>query len=130
MLHLIYTESRSGGQVCDGDEGESWPNFEDENIDWNASGVSLTTQQYDGKLVADFNPQVGQKVYIPFVRYYDGGTCGYWAVWEAFMDKYAAEENLKKVLNKKWPQHWPYPSWTGYFGGLQDSGVIEFVVEK
>ncbi len=141
MLHLIYEESRSGGEVCQGQEQDSYPDREDEYIDWRTNGVSLTTKQYDGKLHTEFTPTKGQVVYVPYVRYSDGDTFGttrgHWAVWQAFLSKEEAEENLKRVLrmrwdepdHRKWPQHWPYPSWTGYFGSLSSSGVLVFTVE-
>lgn len=130
-LYLSYTESESGGEVYT--EDEDWPNYQDAYRTFEIKGLHLNPKGagWEKELQGtDFDPQVGQTVYIVLVRYTDGDSfsCihGCWYIVKICQGKEEAEE-IAQSINKG--THIGYGPWKGYFADLESCEVVSMVVE-
>jgi len=137
-LYVYYTEDRSGGEICEGDEDSSWPNYEDENIEFEVlEARSVPRQSWIKEVVKiDDNIKSGDEVYIVVVRYYDGGTfgrtCGYFS-FQFATKSYEQAEACERALRKGDASTFDcetFMPWFGYFSGLEDVEIWKVVVDK
>lgn len=139
-LFLTYSEDRTGGQVCAGQEGEKWASHEDEHIHVEFNELLLEkptdSRSYPHEVLGPEDVKEGDELYLTIVRYYDGGTfgrtCGYWHVHG--VHKTAAEAaELAKTVHAKGSDRRSYDQycpWIGYFAGLEGVEVHEFRVAR
>ena len=132
-LYLTYDESRSGGEVCEGQENDPWPCYEDENIDF-----SLTRCNKESKNAAwakesievTFQPKVGSTVWVVVVRYSTGGTFGRTNGAWTILGIYEHLDEAKKVEASVHDNTYPgYKCWVGYFEHLERVEVESMTVE-
>ncbi len=125
-LYLEYHEGRSGGEICEGQENDSWPSHEDEEIDFSIVAVRLERGEHwlVEEIKTDFDVKVGDAIHVIVARYYDGDTfgrtCGMWKICEVCKtaeEADAIEEKLRHADNSDGKYSWP---WFGYFSGLED----------
>lgn len=72
-LYLSYEEHKTGGEVCSGDEDSDWPSYEDENIEWKPTKLSLDNPGFSETIKVD---KIQDIYYLVVVRYITGGTFG------------------------------------------------------
>ena len=134
-LYLIYTEHRSGGEVCAGQEDDDWPSHEDENIDWHLIECRSTRTEnhwYQEEVEIDFQADVGSIVYVVYVRYGTGGTFGHTNGAWVILGIYKTEQeaiNVKKSVDDDTYDGRVYKCWTGYFECLESCEVESMKVE-
>lgn len=145
-LYLTYAESRTGGEICAGQENDPWPSHETEFLEVNFSQVLTRSQPvsrffYHSEEVSK-EVWTADRVWMVVVRYTDGGTfgqsSGYWEIQGLFCDEERARA-WARVINldnqayihfggrKKsvFPGH---QAWKGYFAHLDDVEVHEMQV--
>lgn len=144
--YLQYEEYREGGQVCEGQENDAWPSYEDEFINFTPLKVFSTqpTNCYTEEFDISFKYKPGDTIYLVIPRYFSGGTfgrtCGYWKIYGAFKTRKAAEklqkeleEENKSYIDDKWQRrkgkatlkNFEYREWHGYFEGLENVEIHE-----
>jgi len=139
-LYLKYNESRSGGEICEGQENDSWPSHEDENIDFDPEYLVLAAEDNRPDWVEeikdiDFEPSkyVNKLVYLVIVRYYDGGTfgrtCGYWKIMLCTTKQKEALKLEKSIRDGSY-QKGEYLEWNGYFAGLEDVEIHSLEIKE
>ena len=130
-IYLRYKESRSGGEVCAGQEGDRWACHEPTNITFAPVGLFLTKPSRDDSSYYNYEfdemeiPEsyLEQPVlYLAVIRYHDGGTFGsqygyshYCGLSKTYT---GAEELIKEAKLGS-----SYKPWEGYFSGLDDEEV-------
>jgi len=130
---LGYTEHRSGGEVCAGDEDNPWPSYEDEYVHFSPTWV-YASRDHAPYLVEQFDVtgrvKPGDKVHLVIVRYFDGctfgRTCGLWKIAGAFASEADAKALEKSILDRTYDGYRP---WDGYFSGFESCGVHTFIVQ-
>jgi hypothetical protein len=131
-LYLDYKECSSGGEIRAGQEEESWPDYEDINIDWHLTNCKITSDNgYCQETVdVDFPVSVGQTVFVVYVRYSTGDTFsrtyGAGFIVGVYKDKETAEKVQKSVYDKTYTG---YACWIGYFESLESCEVKEMTCE-
>jgi hypothetical protein len=119
-VYVTYEEYQTGGGIVEGDEYKAWPDYEDTYVTFRVLDV-YTPQTYDGKvwykeeMIVDFEPKIGQEVYVVLVRYSTVSTfgrtfyCGYIA------GVYNTLEEAESVEDKIYKGTYPdYQPWSGY----------------
>ena len=116
-LRLEYSEGRSGGEICEGQEDDAWTNHEPTNIDTtfkylvalgDAEEVEdcspLMQERYSGKFFSKEDPRSAGNLFLTVVKYHDGGTFGsvygYWTVVYVGTDELEAHR-IKKAVETK-----------------------------
>jgi hypothetical protein len=139
-IYLMYSEYRSGGEVCAGQEGDSWPDYEDAHIEVTfhylfrnpRNGVFCDSYEIDPKLLKN------DELYLAVAYYYDGNTFGrtygYWSVQGVFATSKEAEEKLAQDISDGESaaakhNYKDYKPWNGYFSGLMHTDVVSLRVE-
>lgn len=124
-LWFKYNETRSGGGICEGQENDSWPSYEDEYIDF--SPVGLYKERPDlvyahGLLSDEVNGEFerGDDAYLVIVRYGNGNTFsssnGNWylvGVYKTADEAHKAQKSVEDGTSKH-----KYV-WTGYFESFE-----------
>lgn len=141
-LYLTYEEYRTGGEVCAGQENESWPSYEDEHVHFTPLKVYLESTDVPSwqkeTFTADADLKRGDTVHLVIVRYGDGGTFGmtygYWKIMAAYTNYEDAVKLCKEIPSGEWkelPGLGPsaYACWEGYFSSFDGVDVHTFVVE-
>ena len=135
-LYLNYHESRSGGEICEGQENDPWPSHEDEFTEWSPTHLHKTgdkAQWMREQIQVDFDPLVGQDVWLVAVRYYTGGTfgrtCGCWSIIGVYEHQGQAEKVKAGIYDESYMPACGYKCWVGYFEGLEDVEVHRMTVE-
>jgi hypothetical protein len=133
QLYLTYTESRYGGEICAGQEEESWPSHEDEYIEWSLRACKLSRDPkhwLHETVDIDFSPAVGSTVYVVYVRYSTGGTFirtnGAWRIMGIFSSLEEAIILEKSVNNGSYDG---YKFWEGHFESFESCEVESMTVE-
>lgn len=105
-VNFLYDEISSGGEICKGDEGSSWPSYEPEYIELVPCAVTMDTGEYPlkgGRVFIDFEPIVGERIYITVARYTTGCTFGIIYGRVAILGGYKTkEEALDAATNKEY----------------------------
>ena len=129
-LYLLYDEHRTGGEICEGDEGSEWPNHDPttvtvtfQSLHRSASGTGRFF--YDAiEVVPDVAAQVS--LCLAVVRYSTGNTFGrtngMWSVVGAYTTPALAEAALAEALDPSSSQHQHKP-WEGYFERVEQTEV-------
>lgn len=143
-IYASYVEHKSGGQVCDGDENEKWPNYEPVETDFELKQVSLHKSQnwYYESIDTDFDVTSGDTVYILVARYSSGDTFGRTNGLFSFIGAYQTKEELNKVVSDLYEENkiysdrsnknrkkLPYRPWHGYFEYLEGFETYRAVVD-
>ena len=133
-VYLTYTEYRSGGDVCKGDEDSDWPCYEDTDTDWNLVDCALTQKPwptYTERVEVDFDVKVGDGVWVVYVRYGTGDsfgrTNGCWKIIGVYKHQGQASKILKSIEDDTYTG---YKCWTGYFESLESCNVEGFIVKE
>lgn len=130
-LNLLYNEYHSGGGICEGQENDSWPSYEDTYIDWELTDCKITRSKYDRNVEEVDVPFVvvpGDQVFVVFVRYQTGGTfattIGAWNIVGVYKDHVEALAIFDSIHDGSYPkQKNIYVPWLGYFERFEDCVV-------
>ena len=123
-LYLGYSESTTGGGICEGDEEEDWPDYNDSYVDFEPEGLYTKKSHAQCTLEVDFDPNnhINDFVYVVIVRYSDGDTFsqtnGNWHIEGVYLTKEEAKSVMSTINRekKKGPEYRP---WHGYFASLE-----------
>ena len=130
-LWVTWTEDQRGGEIREGQENTSYPSYEDTYIDVYFGSVYVDEIPYGpGEAVtiprSEFESFPESCVYVPIVRYRDGGTfsstSGYVYVGGVFGTFAKAKERAKE-LESTGSSTSLYLPWTGYFAKLENVSV-------
>lgn len=134
-IFIKYEETKTGGEVCKGQEGYSWPDHEPEYIDWRITDVTLTQPDWNYEH-REHDAKPGDTVHVVVVRYTTGCTFGtihgYWHIEGVFGALEEAEKRVNAVYaNLKNPRDFegPFEPWKGYFESFEDCYVESFEVQ-
>jgi hypothetical protein len=135
-LFLHYSSYSEGGNVCEGEENEEWPSYEDEQIYTDFENLS---RKSNGRVCSkwievDEELSKAEILHLVIVKYRDGGTfkstSGNWEVMLTTDNLKEAEEMAASIndgsFKKKYPKS--YAPWEGYFAGLEGVEVHTFNV--
>lgn len=129
MVYLNYEDYEAGGEVCSGEEGEAWPNYNDINHDYSNFVLSLRSGYPSKKFDIDAN--VGDMFHIVVVHYNTGHSFGrennvlhFEGIYSNLDD---AEEIARLIENDKYEG---YKAWEGYFEEYCYTEVISLTVEE
>lgn len=146
-LYLEYECPSTGGEVCAGDEGSDWPNYEDTVIDFYLTKCVLDKDKADwsnAPIDVDFPVKRGDTVYVVVVRYGTGDSFSHttgnhhiWGVFQTGEQAIAAEDEINREYkaykgdknqynNEK--KDWEYRPWMGYFEHLEDIEITPMLV--
>ena len=135
-LYLTYSEQKSGGEVCQGQESDNYPMYEDTCVDWSLLKCYKTKDPKDfsrwqsEQVEVGFDPAVGSDVYVVYVRYQTGGsfstTHGAWAIVGVYQTGEEAKQIRQSITDKTFEGYTP---WEGYFQHLQGTGIEYMQVE-
>ena len=116
-LWLEYNEDRSGGEICAGQENNSWPSHEDTNIEVNFIRLHRDEPNrfFNHSVEVDERLIGLDRLYLAVVRYSTGNTFGHtegaWYIVGLAPTYKVAEAMLDVAVNDKKS----YKPWTGYF---------------
>ena len=132
-LYLTYDEHRYGGGIREGQEDESWPDHEDEDIEWNLLKCKKSRDEkhwYQEVLDIDFFPEIGSTVHVVYVRYGTGGTFGHTNGAWTILGVYERLEDANKVKKSVDDDTYDgYKCWQGYFESFESCEVESMTVE-
>lgn len=135
-LWVLWSETSSGGEVCEGQENDSWPSYEPTYIDAHLKGVYIGDVPPGGHRWSEksesftipktaFEAEPRTQVYAVIARYSDGNTFGssYGHVWVGGVyGSYERAAEKVKELEACDKGDYSVP-WTGYFNSLESLGV-------
>ena len=142
-IYMTYRESREGGEVCKGDEDRSYPNHEDNHIEFEPLSLSTKAGNWVESIDVDFNPEtyIGKDLHLVVVRYSSGdtfgSTYGNWTVIGVFTNHEDARKEEKDIRNNtgKWATEYKnntgkwateYKPWEGYFERFESVEIDTF----
>lgn len=141
-LWVLWSETASGGERCEGQENDSWPNHEPEYIDAYFKGVYIGAVPPSGKNSwsekseavtvpkTAFEAEPRTQVYAVIARYSDGSTFGsshgHVYVGGVYGSYERAQEKVKE-LEAIVDVDYSIP-WHGYFSSLESIGVETFQI--
>lgn len=132
-LYLTYDESRTGGAVCEGQENDPWPSYEDEYTEFTlirCNKESKNAAWAKESLETTFKPEVGSKVWVVVVRYSTGGTFGTTNGAWTILGIYEHLDEAKKVEASVHDNTYSgYKCWVGYFESLECVEIESMTVE-
>lgn len=123
-LYVNYVETYSGGEICEGQENDDWPDHEDAYVDFRVTHIGVVpVTPYHETFEFAFEPPAPAHLFVVVVRYYDGDTfgqtCGYGSVEGVFLTE--TEAALRVTALKQGSMSVKgYNPWDGYFAGLTD----------
>lgn len=127
-LYLVYEELTYGGDVCEGEENDRFPNHNPTHTEWKP--IQVCRQHPGGFSVEqlDIDPSA-EAVFILVVRYSSGDTfgtgTGYWSIIGTFLTE---EEVIAKEKEVTSDSYSGYKVWEGYFERLEGFEVHHFKV--
>jgi hypothetical protein len=137
-LYLLYSEYRSGGEICEGQEDDQWPNYEDVYVEWDLLHCKLSRHERERnceEVDVPFEVKRGDTVYVVYVRYGTGGTFGHtvgaWNIVGVYnnLDEAAAlESSINDGSYEK--RKGIYVPWTGYFGCFESCDIKYMTVKE
>ena len=137
---MIYEEDRRGGDVCKGQENQSYPDREPEIITFDFKGASIEPPKYGfpENIQVDFNPEdyVNKPIYFVIARYTDGDTFGhtegYWHVVGVYTDRAEAKKIKHSIEDGTYTPKgkYSYIPWKGYFSSLESVDVHETTLDQ
>ena len=138
-LWVLWSETESGGEICEGQENDSWPSYEDTVKDAYFKGVyigavppSSNAWQEKSESVtvpkAAFEAEPRTQVYAAIARYRDGGTfsstSGYVYVGGVYGSYERAAEKVQELEASRGGYDGDlYIPWGGYFSSLESVSV-------
>jgi len=130
-LNLFYRESRSGGEICAGQEDDPWPSHEDEVIDFELVACQKDVSEMPGlqreQVQIDFD--ACPMIHVVLVRYRTGGTfgstTGAWHIVGVY-DSEGSAESIRKTIEDGTYVGWE--PWKGYFEKLESAEVVSLKV--
>jgi hypothetical protein len=133
-LYVQYTVTYSGGEVCEGQENDSWPSYEDayeehhfECIRRSLPKDKLWKSQFEYMKV-DHKLYVADTLYLATIEYADGGTFGRTLGYRHFVGLYATRTEAEEAINNAKNEN-GYMPWTGYFASHIDDHIDALKVE-
>jgi len=116
-----------GGEICAGQENDSWPSYEDNIRGFSVDSITLeNVTPYHKELAVVLPEKLPVGLWVVVARYYDGGTfgstSGYGSIEGVFETDVEAQEMEQKIRIGKAPGE-GYKPWAGYFSGLEDVEV-------
>lgn len=126
-LYIYYSDYTSGGEVCEGQENDDWPNYEDEFHEFNLLGVSLQKDLswFKDTQDVDWNLGNGSEVFILVARYSSGCTFGSSYGHFNICGVFSSEEDLIKYQKflesdeELYKGRHIYRPWVGHFENLE-----------
>ena len=132
-VYLTYTEYREGGGAEDPDD--RWSSRTDENIDWNLTGCYLTNKSwptYTERVEVDFDVQLGDGIWVVYVRYGTGDSFGHtngaWTIIGVYKNQNEAAKIAEQINLKTYVSPSGYLVWDGYFESFECCEVEGFIV--
>lgn len=127
-LYLSYEQSERGGQICKGQEGQSYPDREPTYVEFTPLGVYTKRGDWNETLKIDFLEEgavvEGTPVYLVIVRYTTGDTFGYttgqWNIPLTTLDQDKADRICESIKDNSYPGYKP---WDGYFERLESCEI-------
>lgn len=131
-LYLVYREECHGGEVCAGQENDSWPNHEPSYTEFEPTILTRKPTDWCHEIEVTKDLLSAEKLYMLVVLYQSGGTFGCshgnWKVLGLFQTIEEAEAEQKKVSS---PDFKGYKPWEGYFERLESFDIHALsVVDK
>lgn len=137
MLYLSYNETRSGGEVCTGDENKAWPCYEDTFIEWTPINIYKNMEDcrkeghYTEKVSVPFEAIINQQIWLVVVRYTDGDTFGFirgmWHIVGVYADEESATKEANSILDGSYSNE--YKPWEGYFASFEGVNIYPMQVK-
>lgn len=133
-LILCYEEQIEGGEICEGQENDSWPSRKDSYhyvLLYSLHRPRSKHLSYDRKIIySKFNPAKLKHVSLVVVRYGDGDTFGT-SHGNCYIEGvYKTSDEADKVVDSIIKNEYKgYKAWDQYFGGLEDCYVVSMKVE-
>ena len=132
QVRFIYEENGHGGGICEGQENESWPSYNDEYLEiiplFLLRGTEPLKNWYAGNDVVEFEGDINiSNGWIVYVTYSNGGTFqithGYTKAIKAYEKREDAEKMVASIRNggnggvgyKPWDK-----PWEGHFSKLEN----------
>jgi len=134
-VYVLYDYGCNGGEICEGQEDNDWPDREDEYREYNIHGISTEkperwTIDYES-LEVSFPPKVGETVFLVFINYDTGDTFGrslghvhFQGVYSSFEEADTTAKSIKNGSYKGWAP------WQGYFEHFNSVEVESFVLDN
>lgn len=124
-----HEEFISGGEVCKGQENDSWPNYEDTIQRFVVDNISLERiTPYNEQVVVDLPESFPACLFVAVVHYSDGGTfsrtIGYGSIEGVYATYDEAKQRIGDLEFKDAPSIHGYKRWEGYFSRLEDTEVV------
>ena len=123
-LFVNYSESHeSGGEICAGQENDSWPSYETEYQSYSVDSITLkNVTPYHEEIVHDLPEPQPNGLWVVVARYSDGGTfgstSGYGSVEGVFNTRAEADARVKEIESGGGSRK-GYTPWNGYFSDLE-----------
>ncbi len=139
-IYIAYRQKYSGGEICEGQENDSWPSHEDTVIDLSLRFASLEvpsgTPHFDIETIeADADLSDGC-VYAVLVRYYDGDTFGRTCGYHCFRGVYASsgeagakKREIENLVAANIGRRYDGNPWSGYFAGFEGVTVVRLTLQ-
>lgn len=132
-VYMTYTEDREGGEVCAGQENDSWPDYEPTTIAFAPIGLFVEPNQWCETIEIGFDPsnKINEYLFVLIVRYQDGDTfgytSGYWRVEGIYLSTSEADKIKQKIVSGKYKKYEP---WNGYFAHLENIEIHRIRLEQ
>lgn len=133
-LYFKYYERHYGGEICEGQENSSWPNHEDEEVEWSLLTCHLNKPEQwpyvSGELKFKITPKLNEELYVLYVRYTTGGsfmiTHGVWHIVGVYRNRKKAERTKRMIENDRYSGYTP---WKGHFEYLESCEIESMSVQ-
>ncbi len=134
LVYLYYKDDSHGGDICEGQENDEWPNHEPQYRNFRPYALSVKEGDWVETIEVDFIPEKHLEdtvfvvvVVVVVVRFQDGDTFGTsygnWHVVGAYLDEDKSVAIEDKIKSKKWKGNAP---WESYFACLEDVEIHAF----
>lgn len=133
-LYINYSEGRSGGELCEGEENGPYASHEPIWTTFQINGIYTpetwdNSNWYKEEIQVDFTPNVGMPVYVVIVRYSSGNTFGRvngcWCIEGVYTSIEEAENIKSKIYDGTFEEYAP---WIGYFEYLEYVDIEFFII--
>ena len=142
-LYIHFNQYQDGGEICAGEENDSYPSREDTNYTYTykyarRSAPTGNDVWSSGTQTLKVSPQVfsADKIFLAIVVYSDGDTFGnsfgHHEIIGGYSTRKEAEEVLECVTKEglNIPGYEGYCNWCGYFNSIQDKIVEKLDIEE
>ena len=123
---LQYEETRTGGDVCEGDEGNAWPSYEDTDINLDLKFLATDRTNCTHWCIEEFELEHPlDSAFVLVARYAFGDTfsrtCGNFEFLGIFNSEEEAQLKASKINGPK--------RWNDYFGGFEGFEITEVPIK-